>query len=114
MKKIKANARFKIQKGKLEEFKEMVNQIIEIVRENEQGTLAYNFFINEEKMECVAVETYENSDAALIHAGNVGELLSNMMEISSLKLSIYGDINDELRNGLEPLGAKIYPFYSGL
>ena len=114
MKKIKANARFKIQQGKLEEFKEMVNQIIEVVRDNEKGTLAYNFFINEKRMECVAVETYENSDAVLIHGGNIGELLSNMMEISTLKLSFYGDVSDELRDALEPLGARFFPFYSGL
>ena len=114
MKKIKSDARFTINEGKLDEFKELVNQAIEVVRENDTGTLAYNFYINEERMECVAVETYENSEAVLAHAGNVGELLSNLMEISSLKLSLYGDASDELSGALEPLGAKIYPFYSGL
>ena len=44
MKKIKADARFTINEGKLDEFKELVNQAIEVVRENDTGTLAYNFY----------------------------------------------------------------------
>ena len=113
MKQIKVTAKFKIQKGKVEEFKELVNQAIEVVRDNEPGTLIYDYYINEKRSECVAVESYIDSDAAMTHAGNVGELVSNMMEISSLKLSIYGDVSKELRDGMEPLGARIYTFYSG-
>ena len=113
MKELKVTAKFKIQKGKMDVFKELAHQAIETVRDSEPETIVYNYYINEKRNEAVAVERYASSEAALTHAGNVGGILAEMMEIASLKLSIFGDVSDELRNGLEPLGARIYPFYMG-
>ena len=74
----------------------------------------YDWYLNEETMECVVVETYADSQAVLAHVGNVGEHLQKLLEIADIAVEIYGNPNGELRNALDGSGYKIYPFYSGL
>ncbi len=114
MEQIKATAMFKIKEGKLEGFKELIPVLISAVREKEPGALNYDWYLNEKTMECVVVETYADSQAVLSHAGNVGELLQKLLEIADISVEIYGNPNEELRNAMDGLGYKIYPFYSGL
>ena len=65
-------------------------------------------------MECVVLETYADSLAVLAHAGNVGELLGKILEVADLSLELYGNPSEELRNAIEGMNPKIYPFNSGL
>ena len=114
MKEIKANALFKINEGKLEEFKRLIPLFISAVKEKDPGTLNYDWFLNEEKMECMVLEAYADSDAVLAHVANVGELLQKSLEIAEITLHVYGNPSDELIKATTGVGAKIYPYYSGL
>ena len=112
MEQIKANALFKIKKGKLEEFKQLIPVFIATVKEKDPGTLTYDWYLNEGRMECTVLETYTDSEAVLAHARNVGELLQSVMQITDLSAEIYGNPSEELKDALEGLAPKIYPFYS--
>lgn len=114
MEQIKANALFKIKEGKLDEFKELIPVFISTVKEKDPGTLTYDWYLNEEGMECTVLESYTNSQAVLAHAGNVGEYLGKVMEIADLTIEVYGNPSEELRNALEGMAPKVFPFYSGL
>lgn len=114
MKEIKVNARFKIGEGHLDEFKQLIPQFISTVEDNDPGTLNYDWYLNEDRMECVVLETYANSNALLAHAGNVGELLGKVTEISELKIEIYGNPNEELLKMAKSMRIKIFPYYDGL
>jgi quinol monooxygenase YgiN len=114
MEQIKLHAHFKINEGKLEDFKNLIPQLIAKVKENEPGALEYDWYLNEEKMECKVLETYADSNAVLAHAGNVGELLMKTMEIGILTAEIYGNPSAELSKALEGFAPKVYSFYSGL
>jgi len=114
MKQIKLNALFKIKEGKLEEFKKLILQFIAIVKEKDPGTITYDWYLNEEKMECTVLETYEGSNAVLAHAANVGELLMKSLEITEPTLEVYGNPSEELSKALEGFAPKVFPYFSGL
>jgi quinol monooxygenase YgiN len=114
MKEIKAKALFKIKEGKLEEFRQLIPLFISAVKEKDPGTITYDWYLNEERMECMVLETYADSNAVLAHATNVGELLQRSFELSKLTLEVYGNPSEELLKAFEGMGPKIYPYYSGL
>lgn len=113
MKNIHVIARFKIHEGKLAEFKDGVDKCILAVK-NEEGAILYDWFINEEKLECTVVETYRDSDATLAHAANVNELLGELMKIADFSGEVFGNASDELKNALSGMNIKTVPFYAGL
>ena len=49
-------ARFKFHEGKLEEFKRLSAQAMEIVRTKDTGTLQYDIYLNDDQTECMVVE----------------------------------------------------------
>ncbi len=114
MEQIKATALFKIKAGKLEEFKQLIPDFISAVKEKDPGTVTYDWHLYEERMECVVLEIYTDSQSVLAHAGNVGELLQKALDAADLSLELYGNPSDELKNALAGLNIKIYPFFSGM
>ena len=114
MKEIKAKALFKIKKGKLEEFKQLIPQFISAVKEKDPGTITYEWYLVEEKMECVVLEIYADSNAMLAHIANAGELLQQSLEFSEPSLEVFGNPSEELLKVFEGFGARIYPYYSGI
>lgn len=114
MEQITATALFKIKEGKLEQFKKFIPVLISAVKEKDPGTLTYDWYLNEDKMECKVLETYSDSQAVLAHSGNVSELLQKVLEVADLSLELYGNPSEELKNAIEGMAVKIYPFYSGL
>ena len=67
-------ARFKIHEGKLDEFKRLSAQAMEVVRTKDRGTLQYDTYFNDDRSECVVVERYKDSQAAIEHAANLADL----------------------------------------
>ena len=67
-------ARFKIHEGKLEEFKRLSAQAMEIVKTKDPGTLRYDTYFNDDESECVILEMFRDSQALIDHAQNMDEL----------------------------------------
>ncbi|MCY1720584.1 hypothetical protein OU798_09540 [Prolixibacteraceae bacterium Z1-6] len=116
MKKIQITAKFKIQKGKLDEFKKGAAAAIALVNENEKGAgaLQYDWFFSPDETECVVRETYADSNAVITHLQNVGEILGQVLSISDFSAEIYGPISDEVRNAVAPFNPMHYSFYQGI
>jgi quinol monooxygenase YgiN len=57
-------ARFKFHEGKLDEFKRLSAQAMEIVRTKDTGTLQYDTYFNDDQSECVVIERYRDSKAS--------------------------------------------------
>lgn len=113
MEKIHIVVRFKIQEGKLEEFKQGASKCIEITSK-EPGALVYDWFIDEEAMICTVVETYKDSEATLFHAGNVNEALSRLLEITEFSGEVFGNASEELTNALSQMNIKPVPYLGGI
>ena len=64
-----------IEEGKLEDFKAFVNTMIEITDANEPNTLVYEWYIHEDGNECHLLETFKDSDAFMVHLGNVSHMV---------------------------------------
>jgi len=114
MKKIQVTARLKIHEGKFEEFKEWAKECMTSTKSKDTGTLQYDWFLNADQTECVARETYLDSNAVLEHVGNLGEILGRVPEIGDLSLEVYGNPSEELIAATAEMDIVTYSYYQGL
>jgi Antibiotic biosynthesis monooxygenase len=56
-------ARFEIHEGRLDEFKRLSAECIQIVRTKDTGMLQYDIYFNDDQSECVVHERYRDSAA---------------------------------------------------
>lgn len=114
MSKLQITARFKIHDGRLNEFKRLAEQCISIVKEKDQRTLQFDWFLDQHGTECVLREAYPDSDALLSHLGNIGELFGELRTLGDFSAEVYGKPSEALMNATNGLDLRIYSFYQGL
>jgi quinol monooxygenase YgiN len=85
-------ARFRIHEGKLDEYKRLSAQAMEIVRTKDTGTLQYDTYFNDDQSECVVIERYRDSEAALEHAANLAAVSAEVLAIVSV---VHGELLGE-------------------
>jgi quinol monooxygenase YgiN len=91
-------ARFRFHEGKLDEYKRLSVQAMEIVRTKDTGTLQYDTYFNDDQSECVVIERYRDSEAAMEHAANLSDLSAAVLDIVSVVHGeLLGEPSDELR-----------------
>jgi quinol monooxygenase YgiN len=108
MNEIKGIARVKFLPGKVEEWKRLTAEAMEIVRTKDKGTLQYEIFFNEDESEAVVFERYRDSDAALEHFANIGHLMAPLMETATITGELLGTPNDQIRKNLTGDQPKLY------
>ena len=59
---IHVRAEFTIEKGKIEEFKKLIQDMSRMVENNESDTINYQFYLNRCETKCMVHETYTNSE----------------------------------------------------
>ena len=116
MKKIQLTAKFKIHDGKFDEAKAIADECIAIVKEKEEGkgTLRYDWYLSPDQTECVVQEMYTDSNAVLIHIGDVQEQLGKIFAISDFTLEVYGNPSAELQDAATAFAPDVYFFYQGM
>ena len=91
-------ARFKFHEGKLEEYKRLSAKAMEIVRTKDTGTLQYDTYFNDDQSECMVIERYKDSEAAIEHAANLGHLFEAVLAtVSVVHGELLGEPSAELR-----------------
>jgi len=83
--------------GKLEEFKRLSAQCMEIVRAKDTGTLQYEIYLSDDQSECIVLERYRDSEALLAHAANLGELGQAILATGSASSALLGEPNAALK-----------------
>jgi quinol monooxygenase YgiN len=100
------NVEFSIKPGQLDNFKALVEEMVESTR-NEPNTLAYEWFLSDDSRICHVSERYADSAATMTHLGTFGERfaerLLSMVELS--RFSVYGAPNDEVKGVLGGFGS---------
>ena len=110
---IQLTARAAIHEGKLEEFKVLAAECMRTVREQDSGTLQYDWFLNEAQTECVVRETYRNSEAVLEHIANLGATLGAILTVCDWTFEVFGSPSPELVQAAAGLSPRVYsPFQS--
>ena len=95
---LQAIVRFRFHDGDVEEFKRLSALCMEIVRTQDTGTLQYDTYFNDDQTECMIVERYRDSEAAMEHAANLGHLFGAVLAtVSVVHGELLGEPSAELR-----------------
>src|SRR5258708_2995832 len=105
---IKGVARFKFHEGKVEEFKRLSAQAMDIVRAKDTGTLQYEIYFNEDQSECVVYERYRDSEAVIEHGAHVGHLNEAIFATGSGSSELLGEPSADLTAMMA--GSGVPPF----
>ena len=108
MDEIKGIARVKFHPGKLEEWKRLTEQAMEIVRTKDTGTLQYEIFFNADESEAIVYERYRDADAALEHFANINHLMAPIMATASVTGEVLGTPNAEMKKQLGKGEPKLF------
>jgi quinol monooxygenase YgiN len=101
-------ARFKFHEGKREEYMRLADQAAEIVRTKDSGTLQYDVYLNDDQSECMVIERYRDSEAAIEHAANLGHLFDAVLAtVSVVHGELLGEPSAELRANLAGSDAPV-------
>jgi quinol monooxygenase YgiN len=94
-------ARFKFHEGKVEEYKRLSAQAMEIVRTKDSGTLPFDTYFNDDESECMVIERYRDSAAAIEHWENLRDLSEAILAtVSVVHGEVLGEVSAELRANL--------------
>jgi len=97
MSELQGIVRFKFYEGKLEEFKRLTAQAMEIVRTQDTGTLQYETYFNHDESEAMVLERYRDSQALLEHGEHISPLMDAIIATGEVHGELLGDLSDELR-----------------
>ena len=112
---IRTDVELSIKEGKLDDFKALVNTMIKMTDVNEPNTLVYEYYINEDGTECHLLETFKDSDAFMVHLGNVSHMFDTLFESATMtRAKIYGSPSAELKQALDPLGVQYFSHFNGV
>jgi quinol monooxygenase YgiN len=94
-------ARFTFHDGKVEEYKRLSAEAMEIVRAKEPGTLQYEVYFNDDQSKAVVIERFRDSDALIEHGANMAEISEHVLATGDVEGELLGNPSDELKAKLE-------------
>ena len=107
-------ARFKFREGKLEEFKRLAAQCMEIVRTKDTGTLQYDIYFNDDQSECIVHERYRDSEALIEHAAHLGDLSEAIGAMGLVSAALLGEPSAELRAQMADSEVRLFTPYQSM
>jgi len=107
-------ARFKFHDGKLEEFKRLAAECMEIVRARDTGTLQYEVYFNDDQSECVVLERYSDSEALIEHASHLGDLNQAIVATGLVSSVLLGEPSSELRAMMAGSEVRLFMLYQSM
>ena len=111
---IQGVARLKIHIGKLEEFKHVASQCMEVARAKDTGTLQYEMYFNSDQTECLVLERYRDSQSLLKHMKNIGDLMTAMLNTCTASGEVCGTASPELVKALDGAPVRLFVPYQAL
>lgn len=92
-------ARLKIRAGQLQGFKAQANEIIRLAREKDTKTVRYDWFIDEDGLECEVHEVYVNEQGLIEHNQHVMDARAVLFDKYAYdhRMSTYEEISEQLR-----------------
>lgn len=90
MEKIYTYAKFFIPAGKAEAFRVLATKCFDTVRDKEPGTVFYEWFMNADETECIAIDCYDGMEALTAHVKNNSESMKALLAITERHLEVFG------------------------
>jgi quinol monooxygenase YgiN len=113
---IHVRAEFTIEKGKIEEFKKLIQDMSRMVENNEPDTINYQFYLNGSETMCLVYGTYTNSESVLGHITGVASktILPKIFKIAKInRLDVYGNPSEELQKVLTSFNSQTFNLFTG-
>ena len=107
-------ARFKFHEGKVEEYKRLNDQAMEIVRTKDTGTLEYEIYFNDDESEAVVIERYKSSQALIEHGEHLGDLSAAILATADVAGEVLGDASEDLKKKLADGPVRVLAPYKSL
>lgn len=101
-------SRISIHEGKLDEFKRLAAECVEIVRSKDNGTIEFNLYLNPDSTECFVHERFRDSAAGLEHMRNIGRMMERLSQVCTITGEVCGTPSPELRAAIEAAGVTLY------
>ena len=115
MSELQGIGRFKFdQVGKLEEFKRLSAQVIEIVRAKDTGTLQYEIYFSDDQSEAIVLERYRDSEALIEHAAHLGDLGAAIFATGWVSGELLGEPSAELRARMAGGEVRLFTPYQSM
>jgi quinol monooxygenase YgiN len=115
---LELHAHLKIRPGQLEGFKAQAAEIMRITREQDTKTLRYDWFIEDDEMECEVHEAYVNEAGLFEHNRHVVEARTVLFRDYAFdhQMTVFGDVSQQLRDlaTKHAGGVTVYSFFQGL
>jgi quinol monooxygenase YgiN len=106
--------RFTFHAGKVEEFKRLSAECLEIVRAKDVGTLQYDTYFNDDESECIVLERFRDSDALILHGQNMAPLMESIMATGTISGELLGDLSEGLRAQMADSPVGLFTLYQAL
>jgi quinol monooxygenase YgiN len=106
--------RFKFHEGKVEEFKRLSAQAMEIVRTKDAGTLQYDTYFNDDESEAIVIERFTNSEALIEHGANMSPLMEQILATGSITGELLGEPSKALRAKLTGDQPRLFRPYQSM
>ncbi|HKO32868.1 MAG TPA: antibiotic biosynthesis monooxygenase [Candidatus Limnocylindria bacterium] len=107
-------ARFKFHEGKVEEFKRLSAQCMEVVRSQDTGTLQYDTYFNDDQSQAVVIERYRDSQALIEHAEHLAEFMEPIIATGDVDGELLGDLSPELRARMTGDVPQLFTLYQSM
>ena len=107
-------ARFRFHDGKVEEYKRLAAECMEIVRTKDTGTLQYEVYFNEDESECIVIERYRDTAALIEHGEHVAHLMEPIMATASVHGELLGNVTAEFKSNLAGGPVQVFTPYQSM
>ena len=114
MSELQGIARFRFYEGKVEEYKRLAAQAMEIVRTQDTGTLQYDTYFNQDQSEAVVLERFRDSQALIEHSEHLADLMEPILATGDVAGELLGDLSPELRAKMEGAPVGLFTLYQAM
>jgi len=94
-------ARFRFHPGKVEEYKRLCQEAMEIVRAREPGTLEYSIYFNADETAALVIERFRDSEALIEHGRNMAAISPQVLATATVEGELLGDVSPEIKANVE-------------
>lgn len=114
MKHISWNLKLTVNDGQLEQFRDLMNEMVENAR-TETGCMTYDWYVLPDGSEVHIQERYADTEATMIHIANFGAHFAErfMSLVTPRSFVVYGPSSDAIREALSPMGAVFMGHFGG-
>ena len=106
--------RFKFHADKVEEFKRLSAECLEIVRTKDDGTLQYDTYFNADESEVIVIERFRDSQALLEHGEHVAALMEPIIATASVTGELLGELSPKLRAKMTGDNPQLFRLYKSM